>query len=90
MMAPSLKQRLKQGEVCKEYLAKGRQVYVEGRLQTTSYTDQAGTKRLSTEVVTNSVVFLGKNGSNGARSATVDTASQGESEETDPDDDLPF
>jgi len=56
----------KQGELCKQYLSKGRQVYVEGRLQTSSYTDNAGIKKYSTEVVSNSVVFLGGNGANGA------------------------
>jgi len=83
----------KQGEVCKEYLAKGRQVYVEGRLQTNAYTDQAGTKRYSTEVVTNSVVFLGKNGSNGTRSSgggAAAASSDAAETETEPDDDIPF
>lgn len=83
----------KQGEVCKEYLAKGRQVYVEGRLQTNAYTDQAGTKRYSTEVVTNSVVFLGKNGSNGTRSGgggAAAASSDAAETETEPDDDIPF
>jgi single-strand DNA-binding protein len=81
----------KQGEVCKEYLSKGRQVYVEGRLQTNAYTDQAGTKRYSTEVVTNSVVFLGKNGSNGTRSGGAAAASKDDdAAETEPDDDIPF
>ncbi|MFH1184898.1 MAG: single-stranded DNA-binding protein [Chloroflexota bacterium] len=52
----------KQGELCKQYLSKGRQIYIEGRLQTSAYTDNAGAKRYSTEVVSNSVVFLGANG----------------------------
>ena len=51
----------KQGELCKQYLSKGRQIYVEGRLQTSSYNDSNGVKRYSTEVVSSSVVFLGGN-----------------------------
>jgi single-strand DNA-binding protein len=49
----------KLAELCGKYLAKGRQVYVEGRLQTRSWEDQQGQKRYSTEVVANTVQFLG-------------------------------
>jgi single-strand DNA-binding protein len=49
----------KQGEVCKEHLSKGRQVYVEGRLECRSYNDKEGTRRFSTEIISDSVVFLG-------------------------------
>lgn len=41
------------------YLAKGRQVYVEGRIQTRSYEDKDGIKRYSTEIVADTVQFLG-------------------------------
>src|SRR3990172_402162 len=40
----------KQAEVLNSYLSKGRQVYVEGSLQTRSWDDKSGTKRYSTEV----------------------------------------
>jgi single-strand DNA-binding protein len=49
----------KQAEHCGEYLKKGRQCYVEGRLQTREWTDKEGKKNYTTEVVANSVVFLG-------------------------------
>lgn len=49
----------KQAEHCKEYLSKGRQVYVEGRLQTREWTDKEGHKRYTTEVVAQRVQFLG-------------------------------
>lgn len=49
----------KQAELCGRYLSKGRQVYVEGRLQTRSWEDQQGQKRYTTEVVANTVQFLG-------------------------------
>lgn len=50
----------KMATVCSEYLKKGRQVYVEGRLQTRSWEDKTtGNKRYSTEVVAMTVQFLG-------------------------------
>lgn len=49
----------KLAEICKDYLATGRQIYVEGRLTTRSYTDKTGQKRYKTEVVASQVVFLG-------------------------------
>ena len=51
-----------QAEHCQKYLAKGRMVYVEGRLQTRSWDDKDGKKRYSTEVVADRVVFLGGQG----------------------------
>lgn len=52
----------KLAELCGKYLAKGRQVYVEGRLQTRSWEDQQGQKKYATEVVANTVQFLGSGG----------------------------
>lgn len=50
----------KVAEICGEYLAKGRQVYIEGKLQTRSWEDKDGNKRTSTEIVANTVRLLGK------------------------------
>ena len=55
------------GEICGEYLAKGRQVYVEGRLQTRDWEDRDGNKRYTTEVVATEVQFLGSRESAGPR-----------------------
>ncbi len=55
----------KQGETCKEYLAKGRQVYIEGRLQTRQWEDRDGNKRSTTEVVADTVQFLSGRGGGG-------------------------
>ncbi len=52
----------KRAEVCSKYLAKGRQVYVEGRIQTRTYDDKDGNKRYITEVIANDVQFLGGGG----------------------------
>src|ERR1700677_614660 len=50
----------KMAEVVGQHLTKGRQVYVEGRLQTRSWDDKAtGQKKYSTEIVANTVQFLG-------------------------------
>ncbi len=49
----------KLAELCGEYLKKGRQAYVEGRLQTREWTDKEGKKNYTTEVVANTVQFLG-------------------------------
>lgn len=55
----------KRAEVCSKYLAKGRQVYVEGRIQTRSYDDKEGNKRYITEIIANDVQFLGGGGREG-------------------------
>jgi single-strand DNA-binding protein len=51
----------KLAELCGQYLRKGRQVYVEGRLQTREWQDKDGNKRTTTEIVAQGVQFLGKN-----------------------------
>ena len=49
----------KLAEICGKHLSKGRQVYVEGKLQTRSWEDQQGVKKYSTEIVASTVQFLG-------------------------------
>ncbi len=51
----------KLGEICGQYLAKGKQVYVEGRLQTRSW-DQDGVTRYTTEIVANDMQMLDSKG----------------------------
>ena len=53
----------KQAENVKNYLAKGSQVAVEGRIQVRNYDDQNGQKRYVTEVIANNVEFLGSKNS---------------------------
>jgi len=55
----------KTAENCAKYLEKGRQVYVEGRLQTRSWDDKEGNKRYTTEIVAQNVTFLGGGGGSG-------------------------
>jgi single-strand DNA-binding protein len=47
------------GEICGEYLHKGSQVYIEGRLQTKAWEDKEGNKRYTTEVVAQRMQMLG-------------------------------
>ena len=49
----------KMAEVCAKYLQKGRQVYLEGRIQTRSWENKDGVKQYTTEIVANAVQFLG-------------------------------
>jgi single-strand DNA-binding protein len=86
------------GEICGEYLSKGKQVYIEGRLQTRSWDDKDGNKRYMTEVVAANMVMLGS--ASGAGRAMEDfsegNAYQGKKgppsgPKTPPDDDdIPF
>ncbi|MGE4132439.1 MAG: single-stranded DNA-binding protein [Bdellovibrionales bacterium] len=62
----------KLAELCGKYLSKGRQVYVEGRLQTRSWEDQQGQKRYATEIVANTVQFLGPNQSTSTSASSHD------------------
>ncbi len=46
-------------EICGQYLAKGRQVYIEGRIQTREWEDRDGIKRYTTEIVASNMQMLG-------------------------------
>lgn len=52
----------KLAEICNQYLAKGRKVYVEGRLQTRDWEGQDGVRRYRTEIVTDNVIILDRAG----------------------------
>lgn len=54
-----------QAEHCGNYLSKGRQVYIEGRIKTDKYTDKDGVEKFATEVVADTVQFLGGRDSGG-------------------------
>lgn len=55
----------KTAENCAQYLAKGRSVYIEGRLQTRDWEDKDGNKRQTTEITAQRVQFLGGRGGAG-------------------------
>jgi len=78
----------KLAEICAEYLNKGKQVYVEGRLQSRSWEDKEGNKRWTTEVVANNVVMLGQLGDQAK--GTGGEPPEEPPEPTQQEDDIPF
>ncbi len=83
----------KLAELCSQFLQKGRQAYVEGRLQTRSWEGQDGVKRYKTEIVAQTVLFLGGPGGSGGGgqrpTEQYDDAAAPAGAPVDPDD-LPF
>ena len=87
-------------EIVGEYLKKGSQVYVEGRLQTRKWQDQNGQDRYSTEIVANEMQMLGGRGPGGATADNFDqtpraakgggSTATADVPTTDFDDDIPF
>ena len=81
------------GEICGEYLAKGRQVYIEGKLQTRQW-EKDGVTRYTTEVVASEMKMLGSktqgDGYRPADSAQVPEYSGPPLPGTQDDDDIPF
>ncbi|MEC4720460.1 single-stranded DNA-binding protein [Noviherbaspirillum sp. CPCC 100848] len=59
----------KLAEIAKEYLKKGSQVYVEGRLQTRKWTDKDGVERYTTEIIADTMQMLGSRNQNGGETA---------------------
>jgi single-strand DNA-binding protein len=47
------------GEICGEFLSKGRQIFVEGRIQSREWEDQDGNRRTTVEVIANDMIMLG-------------------------------
>jgi single-strand DNA-binding protein len=83
----------KTGENAAQYLDKGRQVYVEGRLQTRSWDDKrTGEKRYLTEVVAEKLVFLGGGGAgaSGGRARSGGSSPQADEFPPQDDSDIPF
>lgn len=88
----------KTGELCAEYLAKGRSVYLEGRLQTREWTNKEGQKQWTTEIVAEKVVFLSTGNARGERRDSRDGypggVGHGYQQHSGPefpaDDDIPF
>lgn len=73
----------KQAENCERYLAKGRKVAVQGRIQTGSYTNKDGNKVYTTDVIADRVEFLGsaeKTSQNGTQSGVEGFQAVGDDE----------
>ena len=65
----------KLAELCTNYLNKGRQVYLEGRLQTRQWQDQQGATRYTTEIVANNLQFLGGQNAGASMGAPMESTS---------------
>ena len=57
----------KLGEICGEYLSKGKQVYIEGKIQTRAWDDKDGNKRYTTEIVASDMHMLSPKDEGGGR-----------------------
>lgn len=90
-------------EVAGEYLRKGSQVYIEGRLRTRKWQDKQGNDRYSTEIIADNMQMLGGRGggagagvgpgggeSRPARSSATEPAAGGAERDVEFDDDIPF
>jgi single-strand DNA-binding protein len=80
----------KQAETCGQYLAKGRQVYVEGSIRTRQYDDKEGQRRYITEIIAQRVQFLGGRGGDAPRGAVDEPPPVGAPSTSPEDDDIPF
>ena len=81
----------KLGEICAQYLSKGRQAYVEGRIQSRTWEGRDGNKRTSVDIVASDVQMLGGRGEGGGRSESggsgasrPDTAARGSAPSSEP------
>jgi single-strand DNA-binding protein len=80
----------KLGEICGEYLSKGRQVYIEGKIQTRQWEDKDGNKRYSTEIVANEMKMLGFKDSGGGQQRPAEKSQYQGPPQDDRDDEIPF
>ncbi len=90
------------GEIAGEYLRKGSQVYIEGRLRTRKWQDKSGVDRYTTEIVANDMQMIGGRGGGGGGGQAASAPGGGETRERPPaaepagaatedfDDDIPF
>jgi single-strand DNA-binding protein len=77
-------------EICGEYLNKGKQVYIEGRLRTRSWDDRDGNKRWTTEIIATGMQMLGSPTDQGAVEAEIPDFGGSTDSGPDQEDDVPF
>ncbi len=77
-------------EICGEYLSKGKQVYIEGRIRTRSWEGKEGDKKYTTEIVANQMQMLGAPGGPAEPSETDKEFGMDQEGTPGPDDDVPF
>jgi single-strand DNA-binding protein len=77
-------------EIAAEYLRKGSQVYLEGKIQTRKWQDKEGKDRYSTEIVADQMQMLGGRRDSGGGSGSTTSPGASEPPPADFDDDIPF
>lgn len=82
-------------ELSEKYVTKGSQLFIEGKIRTRSWTDQAGTKKYTTEIIADNIRLLGKRGDSATSGTTppvaaMDSQPSVEITEAENADDLPF
>ncbi|MEW5829011.1 MAG: single-stranded DNA-binding protein [Chloroflexota bacterium] len=77
-------------EICKQYLTKGQQVYIEGRLQTRKWDDKEGVKHTSVEIVANEMMMLGDRRESSQASQSTESVAADNFEDQVDEDEFPF
>ena len=79
----------KLAEICRDYLTKGKQVYIEGKIRSRSWEDKEGNKKFTTEILANQMQMLG---SAGGQTASTGPDKEVAEQETPPfpEEEVPF
>lgn len=77
-------------EICKQYLTKGKQAYIEGRLQTRRWDDKEGVKHTSIEVVANEMMMLGERRDHNNQTQSSSEPGHHENDSPAQEDEFPF
>ncbi|MEM7382716.1 MAG: single-stranded DNA-binding protein [Bacteroidota bacterium] len=77
-------------EIAAQYLSKGRQVYIEGRITTRSYVDKEGQTKYVTEIVGQNMVLLGSKGEGASAIESAGATQHPDTATDEPSDGLPF
>jgi single-strand DNA-binding protein len=80
----------KLAEICRDYLSKGKQVYIEGKIRNRSWEDKEGNKRFTTEILANQMQMLGAAGGPSSASPVEKDAGAEMEAPPIPDEEVPF
>lgn len=80
----------KLGEICAEYLKKGSQVFVSGKMKTEKYTDKSGVDKYSTKIIVNEMQMLGGKQSSEPSNEAKPAVANKHSDTFDIESDIPF
>jgi single-strand DNA-binding protein len=79
----------KLAEICRDYLSKGKQVYIEGKIRSRSWEDKEGNKKFTTEILANQMQMLGSAGGQTGPAAPDKEVAEQEMPPL-PDEEVPF